>query len=49
MHMTVITVTPTAMFASFCAGAFRAATETTATVVVQISVPETDDMSKEKP
>jgi pyruvate dehydrogenase E2 component (dihydrolipoamide acetyltransferase)/2-oxoglutarate dehydrogenase E2 component (dihydrolipoamide succinyltransferase) len=43
-----ITVTPTAMFASFAAGAFRAATET-ATIVVQISGPETDDTFLQNP
>jgi pyruvate dehydrogenase E2 component (dihydrolipoamide acetyltransferase)/2-oxoglutarate dehydrogenase E2 component (dihydrolipoamide succinyltransferase) len=43
-----ITVTPTAMFASFAAGAFRAATET-ATVVVQISDPDADEVNLRNP
>ena len=43
-----ITVTPTSMFASFAAGAFRAATETP-TIVVQISGPDDDDVFLRNP
>ena len=43
-----ITVTPTAMFVSFAAGAFRAATETPI-VVVQISGPDNGDVSVRNP
>jgi pyruvate dehydrogenase E2 component (dihydrolipoamide acetyltransferase)/2-oxoglutarate dehydrogenase E2 component (dihydrolipoamide succinyltransferase) len=43
-----ITVTPTSMFASFAAGAFRSATETP-TIVVQISGPDDDDVFLRNP
>jgi hypothetical protein len=43
-----ITVVPTAIFASFAAGAFRAATET-GTVVVQVSGPDKDDVFLRNP
>ena len=43
-----ITVTPTSMFASFAAGAFRAATETP-TIVVQISRPDDDGVFLRNP
>lgn len=43
-----ITVTPTAIFASFAAGAFRAASETP-TIVVQISGPDDDDIFVRNP
>jgi|TARA_B110000503_G_scaffold74644_1_gene115211 hypothetical protein len=43
-----ITVVPTAIFASFAAGAFRAATET-GIVVVQVSSPDKDDVFLRNP
>jgi pyruvate dehydrogenase E2 component (dihydrolipoamide acetyltransferase)/2-oxoglutarate dehydrogenase E2 component (dihydrolipoamide succinyltransferase) len=43
-----ITVVPTAIFASFAAGAFRAATEA-ALVVVQVSGPDKDDVFLRNP